>query len=78
MPTSPHPPTRRSAFDVFRVKQLAAVPFSSPKMANSEKNQASPPPERRHVTEQELMETLNRSLWEVERRRVEETARLTP
>ena len=29
-------------------------------------------PARRVITEQELLEALNRSLWEVERRRVEE------
>ena len=41
-------------------------------MAQQEKDNQSTPRERRVVTEQELMEALNRSLWEVERRRVQE------
>lgn len=41
-------------------------------MAQNEKDNQSVPRERRVVTEQELMEALNRSLWEVERRRVQE------
>ena len=49
-------------------------------MAQNEKDNQSAPRERRVVTEQELMESLNRSLWEVERQRVQEHARgpLTP
>ncbi|HEX4337461.1 MAG TPA: hypothetical protein VH062_16215 [Polyangiaceae bacterium] len=41
-------------------------------MAQNEKDNQSGHRERRVVTEQELMEALNRSLWEVERRRVQE------
>ena len=49
-------------------------------MAQNEKDNQSAPRERRVVTEQELMEALNRSLWEVERERVQEHGRrpLTP
>jgi hypothetical protein len=49
-------------------------------MAQNEKdNQSAPPsiPRERRVTEQELMESLNRSLWEVERQRVTEHTRGT-
>jgi hypothetical protein len=41
-------------------------------MAQNEKDNQSAPRERRVVTEQELMEHLNRSLWEVERNRAQE------
>jgi hypothetical protein len=41
-------------------------------MAKGEKESPGTGRDRRYVTEQELMETLNRSLWEVERQRVEE------
>jgi hypothetical protein len=44
-------------------------------MAQNEKDNQSVPRERRVVTEQELMESLNRSLWEVERERVQERTR---
>jgi hypothetical protein len=49
-------------------------------MAQNEKDNQSAPRERRVITEQELMEALNRSLWEVERERVQEHGRrpLTP
>jgi hypothetical protein len=41
--------------------------------AKSEKDGPTPGRDRRFVTEQELLESLNRSLWEVERQRVEES-----
>ena len=41
-------------------------------MAKSDKETPAGSRERRVVTEQELLESLNRSLWEVERQRVEE------
>jgi len=42
------------------------------RMAHNEKDNQSGTRERRVITEQELMESLNRSLWEVERHRVQE------
>jgi hypothetical protein len=42
-------------------------------MAKGEKDNQSGARDRRFVTEQELMEALNRSLWEVERERAQET-----
>jgi hypothetical protein len=42
-------------------------------MAQTEKDSQSGPRDRRFVTEHELMEALNRSLWEVERRRAQES-----
>jgi hypothetical protein len=45
------------------------------RMAQNEKDNQSAPRERRVVTEQELMEHLNRSLWEVERNRAQEGVR---
>jgi hypothetical protein len=47
-------------------------------MAQNEKESQSGHRERRVVTEQELMEALNRSLWEVERRRVQERGTQSP
>ena len=44
-------------------------------MDDSHENEARMPRERRHVTELELLESLNRSLWEVERRRAEESTK---
>jgi hypothetical protein len=41
--------------------------------AKSEQDPPAPGRERRFVTEQELLESLNRSLWEVERERVQES-----
>ncbi len=43
-------------------------------MAKSEKDNESRARDRRFVTEQELLEALNRSLWEVERERAQETS----
>lgn len=43
-------------------------------MDDSQENEARTPQNRRYVTELELLETLDRSLWEVERQRVEEKA----
>src|SRR5690606_36616615 len=43
-------------------------------MDDSQENEARTPQNRRYVTELELLDTLDRSLWEVERQRVEEKA----
>lgn len=44
-------------------------------MDDRQQGEARTPREKRHVTELELMESLNRSLWEVERQRAEEAFR---
>jgi hypothetical protein len=41
-------------------------------MDDSRDNEARTPQTRRYVPELELLEALNRSLWEIERQRVEE------
>jgi hypothetical protein len=46
-------------------------------MDDSQTQEARTPRTHRYVPEIELMESLNRSLWEVERSRVEEAAQKT-
>jgi len=41
-------------------------------MDDSHDSEARMPRDHRHVSEQDLLESLNRCLWEVERRRAEE------
>ena len=41
-------------------------------MDDSQERGAGTPKERKFVSEQDLLETLNRCLWEVERRRAQE------
>ncbi len=43
-------------------------------MDDSQDLEARTPQPRRFVTERELLDTLDRALWEVERQRVEESA----
>jgi hypothetical protein len=47
-------------------------------MAKGEKDNQSVPRERRVVTERELMDALNLSLWEVERTRAQESVGTIP
>jgi hypothetical protein len=69
-------PRRASKTWRFFLKASPASPFQWAKvttMAQGEKDKQSASRERRFITEQELMDALNRSLWEVERRRAQES-----